>query len=312
MAGAFMIIESWLNERATNENRGTVFGLYMMVTYAAIMAGQMSVAFADVTTGTLFLLAGILFCASLISDRRLLGDFAAAAGRRLAGSQRSSLPTRRWPSLAAFLSAPPTAHGGTLGPVYGSRIGISNFEIALMIERGGAGGRGPAQLPVGRFSDRMDRRIVLAAAALGSALFALIIVRLRSAGRDNHHRADGPIWVTRLHALFDRRGARQRPRRSGRVRPGLGRTAAASMALGRCSVRCWALSLWTVCGPRASSWRPLSRTSLYAFTRHGACSAARRSRSTKREDFKTIPAERALTPQGSPCSIRARRQIKES
>ena len=43
MAGCFMIIESWLNERATNENRGTVFGLYMMVTYASIMAGQMIV-----------------------------------------------------------------------------------------------------------------------------------------------------------------------------------------------------------------------------------------------------------------------------
>ena len=48
MAGAFMVIESWLNEKATNENRGTVFGLYMMVTYASIMAGQMIVAAGDV------------------------------------------------------------------------------------------------------------------------------------------------------------------------------------------------------------------------------------------------------------------------
>jgi MFS family permease len=45
MAGSFMIIESWLNERATNENRGTVFALYMMVTYASIMVGQMVVAY---------------------------------------------------------------------------------------------------------------------------------------------------------------------------------------------------------------------------------------------------------------------------
>ena len=39
-----MIIESWLNEKATNGTAGTVFGLYMMVTYASIMAGQMIVA----------------------------------------------------------------------------------------------------------------------------------------------------------------------------------------------------------------------------------------------------------------------------
>src|SRR3712207_8905185 len=55
MAGAFMIIESWLNEKATNENRGTVFGLYMMVTYASIMAGQMAVAWSDVTEASLFI-----------------------------------------------------------------------------------------------------------------------------------------------------------------------------------------------------------------------------------------------------------------
>ncbi len=40
MAGAFMVIESWLSERSSNENRGTVFGLYMMVTYASIMAAS--------------------------------------------------------------------------------------------------------------------------------------------------------------------------------------------------------------------------------------------------------------------------------
>ena len=29
LAGAFMIIESWLNERTTNESRGTVFAVYL-------------------------------------------------------------------------------------------------------------------------------------------------------------------------------------------------------------------------------------------------------------------------------------------
>ena len=56
MAGAFMIIESWLNERSTNETRGTVFGLYMMVTYGAIMGGQLVVAAGDVTAATLFMM----------------------------------------------------------------------------------------------------------------------------------------------------------------------------------------------------------------------------------------------------------------
>ena len=66
MAGAYMVIESWLNEQATNENRGTVFGLYMMVTYASLMSGQMLVAAGDVGSSMLFMATGILFCLSLI------------------------------------------------------------------------------------------------------------------------------------------------------------------------------------------------------------------------------------------------------
>ena len=61
MAGAFMVIESWLNEKATNENRGTVFGMYMMVTYASIMGGQMIVAAGDVRNASLFMVTGIFF-----------------------------------------------------------------------------------------------------------------------------------------------------------------------------------------------------------------------------------------------------------
>ena len=99
MAGAFMVIESWLNEKATNENRGTVFGLYMMVTYASIMAGQMIVAAGDVGSASLFMVTGIFFCLSLIptavSTRRApqaaAGRLARPQGplRQLAGRRRS-------------------------------------------------------------------------------------------------------------------------------------------------------------------------------------------------------------------------------
>src|SRR5436190_7363253 len=38
-AGAAMIVESWLNERASKENRGTIFSVYQMVNFAASTAG---------------------------------------------------------------------------------------------------------------------------------------------------------------------------------------------------------------------------------------------------------------------------------
>ena len=171
MAGAFMVIESWLNERATNENRGTVFGLYMMVTYAAITVGQMMVATTDVGNAAPFMLAGILFCASLIPT----AISSAASPQPLAEVR---LDLRRLyansPVAAVGCVLIGVANGawGTLGAVYGARAGISAFEIALMMSLVVVAGA-LAQLPVGRASDRTDRRYVLSAAAFGAALFAL-------------------------------------------------------------------------------------------------------------------------------------------
>lgn len=173
MAGAFMVIESWLNERSSNENRGTVFGLYMMVTYASIMAGQMVVASADIGNGSLFMMAGILFCASLIPtaiSSAMAPKPLQSVSLDLKGLYRNS-PVA---SAACLLVGIANGAWGTLGAVYGARIGISTFEIALMMSLVVLAGA-LAQMPVGRLSDRMDRRYVLAGAAAGCGVIALLI-----------------------------------------------------------------------------------------------------------------------------------------
>ena len=173
MAGAFMVIESWLNERATNENRGTVFGLYMMVTYAAIMAGQMMIALGDVATPTFFMVTGIFFCLALIPTA-----ISAQASPRPLHSVSLDLKGLYLNSPVAFAGCilVGVANGawGTLGAVYGARIGISTAEIALMMSITVIAGAA-MQMPAGRISDRTDRRYVLAAASLGAALFGLVI-----------------------------------------------------------------------------------------------------------------------------------------
>ena len=171
MAGAFMIIESWLNERATNENRGTVFGLYMMVTYASIMGGQMIVAFADVNSASLFMVAGIFFCASLIPT----AVSSAASPQPLADVEldlRGLYANSPVSAVGCVLIGVANGAWGTLGAVYGARIGISTPQIALMMSLVVVAGA-LAQMPVGRVSDRTDRRYVLSAAAFGAAIFAL-------------------------------------------------------------------------------------------------------------------------------------------
>ena len=173
MAGSFMVIESWLNERATNENRGTVFGVYMMVTYAAIMGGQMIVAAGDVTTPILFMATGIFFCLSLIPTA-----VSTAVTPKPLASVSLDLGALYANSPVAFagclLIGVANGAWGTLGAVYGARIGISTTQIALMMSLTVVAGAA-MQLPAGRLSDRMDRRFVLAAASFGAALIGLTI-----------------------------------------------------------------------------------------------------------------------------------------
>ncbi|TIS15641.1 MAG: MFS transporter, partial [Mesorhizobium sp.] len=169
----FMVIESWLNEKATNENRGTVFGLYMMVTYASIMGGQMIVAGGDVKSASLFMITGILFCLSLLptavstqSHPKPLQDVKLDVKGLYANSPVSA--------VACLLIGIANGAWGTLGAVYGARIGISTAEIALMMSLVVIAGAA-MQLPAGRLSDTTDRRFVLAGAAFGAALFAVLV-----------------------------------------------------------------------------------------------------------------------------------------
>lgn len=173
MAGAFMVIESWLNERATNENRGTVFGLYMMVTYASIMAGQMVVAGADVTNASLFMCAGILLCCALIPTAvstadtpKPLQEVSLDLPRLYANSPVSC--------VGCLLIGVANGAWGTLGAVYGARIGISTATIALMMSLVVVAGAA-MQIPAGRLSDRTDRRYVLAGAGLICGLIGILI-----------------------------------------------------------------------------------------------------------------------------------------
>ena len=173
MAGSFMVIESWLNEKATNENRGTVFGLYMMVTYASIMAGQMIVAAGDVRNESLFMVAGIFFCFSLIPTA--VSTAATPKPLENVSLDLRGLYANSPVSFAACLLVG-VANGawGTLGAVYGARVGVSTAEIALMMSLVMVAGA-VMQLPAGRLSDMTDRRFVLAGASVGSAVFALLV-----------------------------------------------------------------------------------------------------------------------------------------
>ena len=61
-----IVAESWLNDRATNENRGKLLSLYMVVTYIGVGAGQLLLNLAEPGGFPLFLLTSVLISVAVV------------------------------------------------------------------------------------------------------------------------------------------------------------------------------------------------------------------------------------------------------
>ena len=59
-AALYMIIESWLNERSTKENRGTVFSIYTIISLTVLTVGQLMIMLYDPAAFPLFCIIAIL------------------------------------------------------------------------------------------------------------------------------------------------------------------------------------------------------------------------------------------------------------
>lgn len=179
IAGAFMVIESWLHEKSTNESRGMVFAVYQMVCYGGLTIGQMLLPFGDVMGESLFMITGIFLCLALIPTAMST----AATPRPLAETRldlRALYANSPVAFIGIFLIGGANGAWGTLGPVYGAGIGLSTLSIAGMMSASMIFGA-LTQLPAGRISDRMDRRFVLAAASGLCAIVSLAIFLINPA-----------------------------------------------------------------------------------------------------------------------------------
>ncbi|MDW3183386.1 MFS transporter [Roseobacter sp.] len=172
-AGAAMIVESWLNERADVASRGRIFGIYTMVNLAATTAGQMVLTLGDSRGYFFFVLAAMVYCLALLPT-------AISATSTPTPLTSVSLNLRGlWKNspiavFSVFMVGVSNAAFGTLAAVYAARIGLTLSDIALFASIPILAGAA-LQIPVGIASDRLDRRRVLigvaALALLADALF---------------------------------------------------------------------------------------------------------------------------------------------
>lgn len=181
-AGLFMVIESWLNERATNEYRGRIFSVYQVVALVGVLMGQQLLGLGDATSYELFSYATILLTLALVP--------VALTASRAPAPLQTVKPRLPWliaqsPMAVIGVGLVGMANGAlwSLGPVFAHEQGLSLIEVGWFMSAIIAGGA-ISQWPIGRVSDRFDRRWVIIGAATGAALVGLSFFLLQDMGRD--------------------------------------------------------------------------------------------------------------------------------
>ena len=171
-AGLYVVAESWLNDRATNETRGTLLSVYMVVLLGGIASSQFLLNLADTNSYLLFVLASVLVSMALVPisvSATPVPEFEAPEPLGLRALYRIS-PLGMVGALGTGMA---NAAVFSMSAVYGSTVGLSVPQIAIFVSASIVGGMA-FQWPIGRLSDKLDRRRVLTAVTFAAALAALL------------------------------------------------------------------------------------------------------------------------------------------
>ena len=179
-AGCYMIAESWLNERVSNAQRGMIFSIYAVVTQGGMMAGQFTLTVAEPSAETLFMLGAILYALALIPTAITKAP-APAPLNKVRIDVRKLFARSPAAFIGAILSGTISSAWSNFAPVYGREVGLSNAGIASLLAIAMVGSV-VLQLPIGRLSDRVDRRYAIALVCVFGAGIGFALTALTAAG----------------------------------------------------------------------------------------------------------------------------------
>ena len=174
IAGIMVIMQSWLNEKSTNETRGSLLSLYMIITFSFLGLGNFLLNLSDPAKVDLFILISILLSFALIPILLTTTN-----PPKFENPKRLTFLELYKISPLGFISALLTglAHSVIfgLGAVYAKTKGLDNFQVYLFLVIVTIFGS-LFQWPIGYVSDRIDRRIVLIIATLVASIICILII----------------------------------------------------------------------------------------------------------------------------------------
>ena len=177
-AGIYVVAESWLNDRATRATRGTLLALYMAVLYVGLGSSQFLLIPTGPRTTAPFMVAAILVALAIVPI-----VIAAQTAPEIALPQKVRYRDLYRDSplgvVAVTVAGMVTANVYSMGPVYAKLSGLDTSGVATFM---GVSVLAAVvmQYPVGRLSDRVDRRTVIAGICILATVSAAVPAAFRA------------------------------------------------------------------------------------------------------------------------------------
>jgi MFS family permease len=171
LVSIYTICESWLNDRSSNSNRGSVLSLYMVILYASMALGMFLLNFSSPTNFEPFILISLLMSIALIPillTKRKAPNFKSIKGMSLKELYKVS-PLGM---VSSLLYGTVQSALFSLLAVYSASMNFSILEISIVTFLLAISGA-LSQWPLGKLSDKYDRRKVIVYATFAAAFFAL-------------------------------------------------------------------------------------------------------------------------------------------
>jgi len=183
----FIVMESWLNDRANNRTRGQLLSIYMFITLIGLALGTLLLNFSSPEKYEPFILISLLLSSALIPillTKRKAPKFKKLGYIDIKGLYKTS-------PLATFsMFCTGLIHSAlfSLGAVYAATMNFTLFEISLVLFLVTTSG-GVFQWPIGYYSDKSDRRVIIIFCSFAAAFFAFLTIVASGTSLENMYLA---------------------------------------------------------------------------------------------------------------------------
>ncbi len=200
MVSIYTVAESWLNDRASNKNRGSVLSIYMVILYGTMGCGMFFLNFSNPINFEPFLLISIITSGALIPillTKRKPPTFKKIEPMSLQEVYISS----PFGMVSSFFYGTIQSALFALLAVYAAGMNFSIFQISVVTFLLAISGA-VSQWPIGKISDMYDRRKVIILVSFAAAFFALCAIFASGTMYYDGMLGSSKIWFYLFIVLF--------------------------------------------------------------------------------------------------------------